>query len=548
MGKTEISSFDLPENFRLLSPEDAAAMDKEASAGWGLSPFALVEAAGRSCASQFEKEINTGLAYTGCLNGPILVCAGSGNNGADALVMLRSLLNRRLMHANPIPAPYNAVALLNRFPSPDEDTPRSSAVKTLQAMGIPVVAWNGREQTAELFRDARLIIDGIAGTGLQGPLEGIPLDMVSAVNECRDNMECCVVSIDIPSGANSYWNSALPVIHSDYTLAVEPQKNVLYAPALRPYCGKIIPVSGIFPQQLLQKYAGSELLLWDVQSKKIPPVAPDAYKYTRGIVEIHAGSAGTLGAARLAAAGASAAGAGMIRIVLDDDAYPVLAPGFGGIMAVPASGCRDNRFMPSCHLLGPGWGRGEDRLTMLQQALKAEEAGVPLILDADGIYLLKTLFPDIMSEKQTVPVFHGNAILTPHAGELEAFSGIPKEQLLSQPSLIAETAKKLNAVILFKSHVMVIADPGGRIGFIDGMDPALGAGGSGDFLAGLCAGIAGRIRVSKNHERRSFDLFSTAAAAGALLTAASRQMGNRFYDPMELMQPAAVLAGRAWLP
>ncbi|MCL1928704.1 MAG: bifunctional ADP-dependent NAD(P)H-hydrate dehydratase/NAD(P)H-hydrate epimerase, partial [Treponema sp.] len=506
----------------------------------------------RSCAAELLNKLKNSLAYARCMEGPILVCAGSGNNGADALVMLRALINSQQLTIgiSGTGTPYNAAVLLSRFPSVDETTPRSAAVKALQAMGVPVVTWNGKEQAAELFRNARLIIDGIAGTGLKNALEGIPLEMLQAINERRNAAQCCVVSIDVPSGACSNRKPDFPIIHADYTLAVEPLKTVLYTPAIRPYCGQIIPVRGIFPARLLEKYIDAELLHWEAQCNVIPPVPPDAYKYSRGVVTIHAGSPGTLGAARIAAAGASASGAGMVRLILDDDVYPVLASVFGGIMAVPASGALGdkNSFVPYCLLLGPGWGRGKDRLPILQQALKAEETGTPLILDADGIYLLKTLIHDITAEKQNDTVFHGRAILTPHAGELEAFSGIPKEQLLSDPLLVVEQAKKLNAVILFKSHVMIVASPDGRLGFIDGMDPSLGAGGSGDLLAGLCAGIAGRIRAGEKPGKGSFDPYLVAAAAGTLLFAAARQMGQRFYDPLELAEPASVLAGRAWLP
>jgi len=568
----EVPPFCLNHVSRLVSPENAAALDKEAHGTWGLNPFALVEAAGRACAnvsrSIFCKDPHAEIAekegfnnsiyhkelrdpfYSSlrpprlCVNlflkdflqtqtGRLLVCAGPGNNGADALVMLRSLL------AGGFPVSCAAV-LLSRFPVPDEDSPRSLAVKALKAMGVQIAVWEPDEK-ADLFRDAALIIDGIAGTGIRGALEGIPLEMAAAVNKRRAR-ECRIVSIDVPSGAGSAWKPGKPVVKADYTLAIEPLKTILFTPALRPFCGTIIPVTGVFPPQLLERYGDAELLRWEEQRARVPPLKPDAYKYTRGVAEIHAGSTGSAGAARLAAAGASAAGAGLVRLIVDDDLYPVLASGSGGVMAVPVSSVGSTRFVPDALLLGSGWGRGGDRLAILQNALEAERSGTPLILDADGIALLKTLYPDL-SGADGKGIFHRNAILTPHAGELETLSGIPKEKLLSEPALIAELAQKLNAVILFKSHVMIVAGPDANLGFIDGMDPSLAAGGSGDFLAGLCAGIAGRMQAAE-----CFDPYAVAAAAGTLLTEASRRMGRRFYDPLELAAPTASLAGEAWLP
>lgn len=521
---------------RLVTPENSSLLDKEAFTEWGLSPFALVEAAGRACAYAWKKRSRYA---KGAASGGIIACAGAGNNGADALVMLRSLL----VSGFPV---SGAKAALTRFSAADENSPRSLAIKALQAMGVPVYAWDTEREA--LLKDAALIIDGIAGTGVKGALESIPLEMVKAVNKYKDHNKdtCRVVSIDLPSGAYNGWKPDNALIRADYTLAVEPLKTILYTPALRPFCGDIIPVNGIFPPQLLEHYGDADLLFWQTARSHIPPVPMEAYKHIRGTAEIHAGSSGFTGAARIAAAGAQSAGAGLVRLVVDDELYPVLAPGAGGVMVISVARHRREKAMtkqglPDALLLGPGWGRGEDRGAVLLQALAAEKQGIPLVLDADGIALLKDYLPELKNGS-------GRVILTPHAGELELLSGIPKEKLLSEPSLIADLARQYNAVILFKSHVMIVAGPDGNMGFIDGMDPALGAGGSGDFLAGLCAGILCRMRQAETRGSGGVNVYRAAAAAGTLLVAASRRMGRRFYDPPDLAESASGLAGEAWLP
>jgi NAD(P)H-hydrate repair Nnr-like enzyme with NAD(P)H-hydrate dehydratase domain len=104
---------------------------------------------------------------------------------------------------------------------------------------------------------------------------------------------------------------------------------------------------------------------------------------------------------------------------------------------------------------------------------------------------------------------------------------------------------------------MFIASPGGELAVVDGMRPVLGAGGSGDLLAGLCAGIAARLRsvaarlrASESPGLRGRDLYACAMAGAGLLiqAAADPRAANRFADPMELAGIAADLAGRAWLP
>jgi NAD(P)H-hydrate epimerase len=191
------------------------------------------------------------------------------------------------------------------------------------------------------------------------------------------------------------------------------------------------------------------------------------------------------------------------------------------------------RFRPDAVLLGPGWGRGPERLPVLGRALERESEGTPLILDADAIALARNA------------VFHGNAILTPHPGEFAAFTGLSKERILSDPlAVLADTARKIRGVVLFKSQVLIIAGEDGRMGIVDGMAPVLAAGGSGDLLAGFCAAIAARM-----NRQGCYDGYTCAAAAAALLveTARDPDTARCFVDPLDLAEKAASLAGAAWL-
>jgi NAD(P)H-hydrate epimerase len=336
----------------------------------------------------------------------------------------------------------------------------------------------------------------------------------------------------------------MPLLRADATLAIEPEKLCLYKPAARPFCGRILPVGGVFPPALAEKYREAELVDWDHCRTLIPPVPPDSYKYGRGLVEIRAGAPGSTGAARIAARGAQAAGAGLVRLLVDPPIHPILAASASAVMVAPASDDAGSRFQPDALLLGPGWGRGPERRPALERALALEEAGIPLILDADAIHLAGDR------------VFHGNALLTPHPGELAAYAGLSVEELLANPCpLLLSLARERRALILFKSHVMFIASPGGELAVVDGMRPVLAAGGSGDLLAGFCAGIAARCRGIAGPDRgiagpdRGADLYASALAGASLLirAASDPRAARRFVDSLELADIAADLAGRAWL-
>jgi NAD(P)H-hydrate epimerase len=523
----------------LVSAEGAKALDAEASAEWGLEPFALVEAAGRSCAAVFTEKFLKGKKGINFFT----VLAGSGNNAADALVMVKALILGGYAAAS------DCQVFTSHAPSAAKN-PLSQTMLSLQKLDVPIMEWDAHK-AASVFKKTNFIIDGITGTGLNSPLRDKALEMAEAVNLYIDKVNTVnhnkrkvnkpfVISIDIPSGSYDGWQQNMPILTADATLAIEPQKLCLYTPMLRSHAGQILPVNGIFPPALSRKHREAELVTWENAGAAIPAISKTVHKYERGLVEIWAGSQGAIGAAKLAAQGAQAAGAGLIRLVVDPSIYPVVASSCSGVMAVP-SPPTDGRFTPTAVLLGPGWGKSEDRNRILENCLRLEEQGTPLILDADAIALARDM------------VFHGNTIMTPHMGEFAACCGLKKEQILKSPiEALRGFSAKTKAVILLKSHVIYAASPDGRLGIIDGMNPVLATGGTGDVLAGFCSSIAARWRacVLKNRAiSGAFDAFACACAAGALLmqAAESKTIAGTFADPAEIAHEASAVAGAAWL-
>jgi NAD(P)H-hydrate epimerase len=282
-----------------------------------------------------------------------------------------------------------------------------------------------------------------------------------------------------------------------------------------------------------------ETLDWDVVKNWTPRISATAHKYTRGVAGLYAGSEGAIGAACIAAVGAQAAGAGLVRLYVDRTIYPItataIAAGHPGIMVSPCDNATAEvdtpRFHPDALLLGSGWGSGPERLPIFDKACAMEGKGTPLILDADALTLAKG------------HSFQANAILTPHTGEASRLLDVEAKTLLAGPqSFLLEAARKMNVVILYKAADMYIAGPDGRLGMVPGRTPVLAAGGSGDLLAGLCCAIA--ARSSRNG---SYDPWKTACIAAALLHATALRAGKTFTDPSALASIAASLSGAAWL-
>jgi NAD(P)H-hydrate epimerase len=518
----------------LVGAETSLKIDELARSEWGFDTAALVEAAGRGCADSLAG------AYPGFFEGRcprIAIAAGAGNNGADALVMLRYFLITGMTDSS------SSAVIMSKFPNAQEKTPCSECLRSLQKMKVPILSWDfdADERAGSAARNklagAEIIIDGLAGTGIKGPLKGSAAEIIHYINGLGNgNAKAApfVVSVDLPSGNSDTWKPGNPIIKASLTLSIKPQKYSLYNPAARPFAGRILPVGGVFPQGIEANFEGAEFLEWERAKTFLASVKPDAYKHERGAVEIYAGKVGTSGAAFIAARGAQAAGAGLVRLVVDNEIYPILASRLSGVMAVPADRVLDNGFAPNALLLGPGWGRGADRMTMLEQGAKMEKSGIPLVLDADAIFLARSF------------QFHGNAVLTPHPGEFAAFLGLETAEVLSNSAELAiRAAKEKNAVIVLKGHVIIIAAPDGRMGVIDGMVPALAAGGSGDLLAGITAALAARMARAG-----CFSGFSCAAAAASLFIAAGKALCQkpRFLDPLEIADLVAGIAGAAWIP
>jgi NAD(P)H-hydrate epimerase len=416
-------------------------------------------------------------------------------------------------------------------------------------MGVPAFSWDAFHQVFP-SKTFAVIIDGIAGTGLKGPLrEGAraliekveEIEKIEEIEEIDALKQVLIVSVDLPSGNSDTWEPGMPIVPADLTLAIEPVKAALYKVAARHYGGTIVPVRGIFPKALIDSFEAAELLDWAEVSRRIPGLRADTYKYKRGVVEIWAGSPGSAGAARIAARGAQVAGAGLVRLMVDEPLYPILAASAGGVMVVPAAAtvsADKERFRPDALLLGPGWGRDPSRIALLERALAAEAQGTPLILDADAIALAADFSPADFSPADVsskAAVFHGNAILTPHPGEFANLVGSSPADPLP---LLKKLAREKRVCILFKSHVLYAVHWDGRVGVIDGMVPTLATGGSGDLLAGFCVAIAARMKRGTG----DFDAYTCALAAAALLIESGRSCGQRFIDPLELADQAASLA------
>jgi NAD(P)H-hydrate epimerase len=160
----------------VVSTQELRQADTEALQRFGIEPLQLMELA----AWQVARFVDAFLDGIGGKR--VLVVAGSGNNGGDALCAARFLFERGAVVQAAIVSPRDSTSLMAHH------------ADTLRRLGITLHdASKGIDQAADL------IIDGLFGTGVRPPLrEPAPL-IISAINASRAR----VVAIDVPSGMNA---------------------------------------------------------------------------------------------------------------------------------------------------------------------------------------------------------------------------------------------------------------------------------------------------------------------------------------------------------
>lgn len=211
---------------------------------------------------------------------------------------------------------------------------------------------------------------------------------------------------------------------------------------------------------------------------------PYAHKGTYGTVLVIAGSIGMAGAAVLCARGALRSGAGLVRVSIPPELFPILQT------AVPESVCRP-RFLDrkelsgySSIVAGPGLGIDFDE-GPIRTVLECSEGIV--ILDADCLnrMAVNRQLQDRVKEAK------GTVILTPHPGEAARLLRCSAMDINRDREGAARTlAEQTGAIIVLKGAGTIVTAPSGEIYINTTGNPGMATCGSGDVLAGIIGGFA----------------------------------------------------------
>ena len=393
---------------------------------------------------------------------PVLILAGPGNNGGDALVAARILA-----------AQGHRVQVVSRA---DPARLPPDAARAWAAWG---------ESGGSILPDlpaghaCSLVVDGLFGLGLQRDIAGQDARWIARANA----LDCPRLAIDLPSGIDGdsgrMWGCAF---RADHTLTFVGLKPGLLTADGPDHAGTLhLDPLGI-PAASMPATPGVALTRLD-RRHQLARRPLNSHKGMYGRLAIIGGDRGMVGACLLAGRAALRYGAGTVTLGLLDERVVAdfVEP---RLMFAPPAQLLDAR--AEVLAIGPGLGQDTRAQDLLETALAT---ACPLILDADALNLLAG---DTRLAGQAARR-HAPTLLTPHPGEAARLLKVTASEVQADR---IHVARKLSAA--YRAHVAlkgagtVIAHPDGRFAINTSGGPWLAQAGAGDRLTGMIAALIGQ--------------------------------------------------------
>ena len=211
------------------------------------------------------------------------------------------------------------------------------------------------------------------------------------------------------------------------------------------------------------------------------------HKGHSGKVLIIGGSSSMSGSIILAGLGALYSGAGWVKMIALDPAFPHLIPQYPELM-IYSSQTLDpldllKRIKPDVIVIGPGLAQNDISKGWL---LASIEYYAPLVIDADGLNLLA-------SHPELTELIHERfwtTILTPHPGEASRLLNVPCEDIQKNRSnAIHQLIEMYNSIVILKGHKTLLGMKSEPIQTCFDGNPGMACAGMGDVLAGAIGSL-----------------------------------------------------------
>jgi NAD(P)H-hydrate epimerase len=470
----------------------ARAVDRLTSSDYLILPDVLMENAGRAVA---EVVLAGQVA-----DRPVLVLAGFGNNGGDALVAARYLAEAgAAVHV------FTVARGTDAKPTPS----CSKQLAIMDALGHAVTPYHAGVLKA-FHKHEPVIVDGVLGIGFEGALDDESL-VYAALAEAAELQDATVYAVDVPSGLDADTGDAQEIpLRADVTITFGGRKPAHVLAPARDLCGDVLVADIGFPHAAQDAALGAHRPLYVlpdpdelVRTDPWAELPRSANKYDRGHVLVIGGSAGKTGAPLLAATAALRAGAGWASVAMPqsalaslkgdvpreltfedlftgDDLNPLALATFLEERKVRAVVC------------GPGtMGSPLGAETLAVLADFTREQGGFVVLDAGATHGLSSLLSGgLVGDPE-------RWLVTPHPGEWRKIGPEFDFTPLSSIGLARarQLAERLGVALLYKhaTPILIPAHPSAP-GFVAAEGSmTLARAGSGDLLAGVAGahGAAG---------------------------------------------------------
>lgn len=409
---------------------------------------------------------------------PVVVFAGPGNNGGDALAVARLLAD----------ANYKVSVYLFNIHNKLSDecgTNRQRLIDAKKVAKFTEITLNF--EPPELLADT-LVVDGLFGSGINKPLMGGFASLVKYINQSP----CKVVSIDIPSGLmcedNSY-NIRANIVRADLTLTLQQKKLSMLLADCQQYIGRLRVLDIRLSEEYIQNTDVSYHLLEEHEVRPYLRRRDDfAHKGSMGHALLIAGSYGMAGAAVLSTKACLRAGVGKVTVHTPKRNYDIMQ------ISVPEAVLQIDReetsFSESVDSddfdavgIGPGLGLGENTaIALIGQIRRAQ---CPVVLDADALNILATH----QAWLQQLPK---GIIMTPHPAEFDRLMGNASNGDYDRLTRAVQLAERLQCYILLKGHHSALCMPDGNVLFNSTGNSGMATAGSGDVLTGIITALLAR--------------------------------------------------------
>ena len=389
---------------------------------------------------------------------PIVIFAGPGNNGGDALAMARMLVEQS----------YNVTAYLFNISGRLSEDCAANKARLIEKRAKALIEVKEEFEPPRLDENA-LVIDGLFGSGLNKPLAGGFASLAKYINASPSK----VVSIDIPSGLmteDNTYNIRANIVRADLTLTLQQKKLSFLFPENQQYIGRLKVLDIRLSQEGMEKIEANYTL---VEENDIRPLLlkrnPYAHKGNMGNALIIAGCYGMGGASVLATKACLRAGAGKVTAHTPKQNNLIMQ------VSVPEAIIQLDR----------------DE-TIFSEAVESEDYNAIGIGPGLGTNEQTAVAINILANHrawmQQVPK---GVILTPHPKELERLEGHSTDSF-EQLTKARNLAERIQAFVILKGHHSALCLPDGHVIFNSTGNAGMATAGSGDVLTGIITGLLAR--------------------------------------------------------